>query len=135
MKYARRPDTQLYERTVSGGGRVTYVPHSTIVDWFGEGGGHYHVWVRPGKCSIWHNVKPDNWNVLAAMRVAADAMLQAMGKKRAPGRCRALTEEQERKGWLAFRKAVGTDADLTFDGCSMQDVVDAGMDALKESMK
>ena len=131
-----REDEQLYTKHVSPRGRTTYRPHSLVRDMCGWAPGHYRVWVRESFRRILLDAEPLSANrarVLAAIEECGEAMVRALLDANKVGRCRQLDEETERKGWEAFRKATGHDEPLTFDGISMQGVVDAGIKVLKES--
>ena len=133
-----REDEQLYTKHVSPRGRTTYRPHSLVRDMCGLLPGHYRLWVRESFRRILFDtepISPARAKVLAAIEEASEAMLTALHDANKVGRCRQLDEETERKGWEAFRKATGHDEPLTFDGISMQSVIDAGVDVLKEHMK
>ena len=126
----------LYTRHVSPAGRVTYLPHSHVKDMRGLEPGHYLVWIKKGCTSIkWlhERLTPARAKVQAAVEELKEGMLKAMGEKNKMGGCRELSRDVEEKGWKAFRKATGSDGPLTFDGCSMQDVVDAGVGVLFEA--
>ena len=129
------PTKQLYERVVTSGGRVKYVPHSQEFVLRGFLDGHYHVHINGGCTSIYYRVDPDRPALFAAMKEAKDAMVRAMDDRRRPeGTCRQMDAATEAKGWAAFRKATGHDELLTFDGCSMMDVVEAGMAAVSDTI-
>jgi len=127
-------ETKLYERVVSAGGRVKYVPHSTEWDMRGMGPGHYHVWVNGSCTSIRSGIDPDFIAVDAAILEVSEAMSKAMLDRERDKPCREMDSETEAKGWLAFRKATGHDEPLWFGGCSMQDVVDAGVAVLRDRL-
>ena len=98
--------------------------------------GHYLVSIHPGLASVTRTVEPDYAAVEHAMRDAADAMTEAMRKmcECKPPTRRPLTPKQKR-GWEAYKREVGDDAMFYFEGVSMQDVVDAGIAALRKKMK
>lgn len=98
--------------------------------------GHYLVSIQPGQKSITRTVEPDHAAVEHAMRHAAVAMTEAMRKmcECLPPKRTPLTPRQKR-GWEAWKREVGDDAMFYFEGVSMQDVVDAGIAALRTKMK
>jgi len=123
--------TTYYEKR---GRRYLPVLESDVYAAFPEG--HYLVSIQPGLKSITRAVEPDHAAVEHAMRHAATAMTEAMRKacECLPPTRRPLTPKQKR-GWEAWKREVGDDAMFYFDGVSMQDVVDAGIKALREKMR
>jgi len=68
----------LYERHVSAAGKIRYVPVSERVEWDSLGAGTWLLQVKPGCKSITLLLHPKHAEVEAAMKVAADAMSEAM---------------------------------------------------------
>lgn len=98
--------------------------------------GYYLLRIEPGSTSVSKTTEPDFAAVELAMRDAIDAMTDAMRKscECLPPKRTPLTPRQKR-GWEAWKREVGDDAMFYFEGVSMQDVVEAGIAALRKKMK
>lgn len=99
--------------------------------------GWWLVHVQPGIRSS-RRVDPDRAAVEAAMRIAEDAMVEAMQRenqrtdpspKPSPAKM-----ERHRKAWAAYCAVFGKNPPVTFMGASMHGVVDAGIAALRSAM-
>lgn len=102
--------------------------------------GTYLVVVKPGSRSMTRLVQPASGEVEAAIRIAEQAMVEAMrAMNESPGEPVGLSTEAEKalakKAYAAYTAVVGKDRMLHFRGVSMYDVVQAGIKALRESLK
>jgi len=97
--------------------------------------GHHHVWVRPGSVTVREFVLPSKRDVSAAIEEAREAMVEAMqeANKFRP-RSRSLSP-RETKAIKAYREIMGKDVEMSFEGISMQDLVDAGIKVLIDRYK
>ena len=96
-----------------------------------EQGAHLLV-VNKGSTSYLHNVEPDKAGVLAAMKIAKDAMLQAFMEAsdlRPANPPVTITEEQRRL--LDELKATGFNESIWIRE-SIQGIIDAGMSVLED---
>lgn len=102
--------------------------------------GWWLVRVEPGLRSSRRILEPAIAECEAAMRIAEDDMIKAMLK-----RCEVTghqtkhmqSEHQKKKylkAWEAWKAIVG-DVPMYFEGVSMHDVVDAGIEALRARLK
>lgn len=101
--------------------------------------GDWLVCVKPGLRSARRMIKPAYPEIEAAIKVAQDAMLEAMYKARQcdkldASRISEKDRERYRKAFEAWKAIVG-DVPLYFEGVSMHDVIEAGLDALREHCK
>ena len=98
--------------------------------------GYYLLRIEPGMTSVSRTTEPDHAAVELAMRDAMDAMTDAMRKscECLPPKRTPLTPRQKR-GWEAWKREMGSEAMFYFEGVSMQDVVEAGMEALRKKMR
>ena len=102
--------------------------------------GTYLVVIQPGLRSMKRLVQPASGEVEAAIRIAEQAMVDAMRTmNESPGEPMGLATEAEKtlakKAYAAYTAVVGKDRMLHFRGVSMHDVVEAGIKALRESLK
>ena len=101
--------------------------------------GWWLVHVQPGQTSARKMVNPALVETEAAMKMAQEAMTDAMQKRTIPsGPSTKHVPEQDRVkyqlAWEAWKSHVG-DVPLYFEGVSMHDVVDAGIEALRQKIK
>ena len=101
--------------------------------------GTYLLVVRPGSRSMCRLVKPASGEVEAAIHIAYGAMVDAMRKtNESISEPMGLMTEKEkqlaRKALEAYRAVWGRERMVSYRGVSMHDVVDAGIQALKEHM-
>lgn len=99
--------------------------------------GSYLLVVRPGSRSLVRLVKPASGEVEAAINIARKAMEQAMVEKnRTSGEPMVPEKDKERarKAYAAYSAIMGADRMVSYRGISMSDIVDAGIQALKEHM-
>jgi hypothetical protein len=92
--------------------------------------GNHLVMVYPGGTSRRFNIDPAMAPMIAAGRVAEDAMCKAMmdASKLRPQRT-PLTEGQ-RKAWRALARSFGEEL-CTLEGASTRDIVEAGVTAMQ----
>ena len=108
-----------------------YVPvreyDSLLMESFSEGA--HLVITYPGGRSTRYNVNPDHAGLIAASRVAEDAMTKAIrtASELAP-RQTPITESQ-RLAWQNMAKELGNDL-CTLQGSSAHDIAQAGINAL-----
>jgi len=94
--------------------------------------GHWHVWVRSGLVTIREFVLPHRREVSATIEEVREGMIAAMNKvNKSRPTSRSLTGK-EAKAIAAYRKVMGEEVDLAFDGISMGDLVDAGIKVLQD---
>ncbi len=113
-----------------------YIPVSeydqTLMDAFTEG--VHLVQVYPGGSSRRYNIDPNYAAMIAAGRVAEDAIskhIMETSKLRVPERdSRRLTDEQ-RSAWEAFSKAMGKEV-YALEYCSYREAAEAGVKAMME---
>ena len=97
--------------------------------------GHYLMTVRKGGAS-YASVDPEWVETEAALRELGEAMTKALSdtNKALPDKTRMTPREL--KAWQIYCKALGNDgASLTFRGCSMHDLVQAGLDVVRKHLK
>lgn len=127
MKRKYDTDGQLYVKQ-----NKKYVSVSDPWAYTGLQKGHWHVWVRQGTTTIRTAVYPDRMGVAAAMLEAEEAMCEALAEK---DRCRPpvikMTKKHQ-KAWANYLKEAGAAAFTTFNKPSMWDIVQAGIQALKD---
>lgn len=126
--------TTLYAKN---GRRYRPVAESDAFDALTEG--WWLVRVAPGSKSMRKLVEPAHAELEAAMRGARDAMVEAMREKQTPTGpdVRHVPEHQRAKyqrAWDAWVAIVG-DVPLYFEGVSMHDVVNAGLDAVRRAVE
>lgn len=93
--------------------------------------GSHLVIVYPGGQSTRYNVDPNHAAMIAAGRVAEDAMSEAIRKASELHPQRNPVTEQQRKAWQKLAKAFGDDlATLQID--SARDIAEAGLTALQK---
>lgn len=112
-----------------------YVPvseyDSDLVDAFHKG--THLVMVYPGGSSRRFNIDPAYAPMIAAGRVAEDAIskhIMNVSSLRVPEKNRPLTEEQ-RTAWEAFNKAMG-DERFALEWCSYREAAEAGVSAMMQ---
>lgn len=126
----------LYRRVISDGGRVRYEPvvDRHELDVLPDG---YHVVHVDSSHSGWRHIsgEPDRPAVLAAVEELRQAMLSAMSERNRYQKddSRKLTDK-ERRGLAAYEEIVGTNHGICFRGCTMAEVVDAGIEVLQEAL-
>ena len=92
------------------------------------------VVARPGGTLTHYDIDPDYIAVEAAMVAAKDAMFEAMRKASEMKPARKITP-LESKAWAAYCEVMGGTPSLTLQGASLNDVVQAGLDAVRARMK
>jgi hypothetical protein len=110
-----------------------YVPvaeyDSDLTDSFSKG--THIVMCYPGGQSRRYNIDPDYAALIAAARVAEDAMIQAMHKASELKPTQTPITEGQRKAWKKLAREFGTEL-CTLNGASSYDITQAGLKALQE---
>ena len=83
----------------------------------------------PGGQSRRYNIDPDYAALIAAGRVAEDAMIQAMHKRSELRPAKTPITEGQRKAWKKLAKEFGTEL-CTLNGANSWDIAQAGLKAL-----
>ena len=114
-----------------------YVPVAEENAFAGIPEGWWLVHVKPGGLSSRRMLTPAHAEVEAAMRLAEDVMVEAMRRKQGASDLNPRPYRdpaKARRAWKAWADIMGDETMLCFDGVSMRDVVDAGLDALRKHM-
>ena len=93
--------------------------------------GNHLVMCYPGGSSRRFNIDPNYAALIAAARVAEDAIskhIMDVSALRVPERNKPLTEEQN-KAWRAFNTAMG-DENFALEWCSYREAAEAGVSAM-----
>jgi len=110
-----------------------YVPiseyDSDYLDSFSKG--THIVMCYPGGQSRRYNIDPNYAALIAAGRVAEDAMIQAMHKASEMRPKQTPITEGQRKAWKKLAKEFGDEL-ATLNGASSYDITQAGIKALQE---
>ena len=110
-----------------------YVPvaeyDSELVDSFSKG--THIVMCYPGGQSRRYNIDPNYATLIAAGRVAEDAMCQAMHKASEMRPKQTPITEGQRKAWKKLAKEFGDEL-ATLNCASSHDIAEAGLKALQE---
>ena len=110
-----------------------YVPvaeyDSELVDSFSKG--THIVMCYPGGQSRRYNIDPNYATLIAAGRVAEDAMCQAMHKASEMRPKQTPITEGQRKAWKKLAKEFGDEL-CTLNCASSHDIAEAGLKALQE---
>jgi hypothetical protein len=113
-----------------------YVPvseyDSEMIDSFHKG--THIVMIYPGGQSRRYNVDPDYAGLIAASRVAEDAMCRAINKASELRPRQTPITEGQRKAWRKLSKELGDDL-CTLQGSSAHDIAEAGIKALQDEAK
>ena len=86
---------------------------------------------HPGGQSRRFNIDPDYAALIAAGRVAEDAMIQAMGKASELKPQKTPITFAQQRAWKQLARAFGDDL-ATLNGASSYDIVQAGLKALED---
>jgi hypothetical protein len=110
-----------------------YVPvaeyDSDLIDSFGKGS--HLVICHPGGQSRRYNIDPAYAPMIAAARVAEDAMMQAMHKASELKPTQTPITEGQQKAWKKLAKEFGDEL-ATLSGASSYDIAQAGLKALEK---
>jgi hypothetical protein len=110
-----------------------YVPvseyDSEMVDSFHKG--THIVMIYPGGQSRRYNIDPDYAGLIAASRVAQDAMCRAISKASELRPSQTPITEGQRKAWRKLSKEFGDEL-CTLQGSSAHDIAEAGIKALQD---
>jgi len=85
----------------------------------------------PGGQSRRYNIDPDYAALIAAARVAEDAMMQAMQKASELKPTQTPVTLAQQRAWKQLARAFGTEL-CTLNGASSYDIVQAGLKALED---
>jgi hypothetical protein len=115
-----------------------YVPHSSYSPEFCDSfpKGNHLVSVYPGGSSRRFNIDPTYAPMIAAGRVAEDAIskkIMETSALRVPERDKPLTDEQ-RNAWEALSKAMGKEV-YALEWCSYREAAEAGVEAMMKETK
>jgi hypothetical protein len=115
-----------------------YVPHSSYSPEFCDSfpKGNHLVSVYPGGSSRRFNIDPAYAPMIAAGRVAEDAIskkIMETSALRVPERDKPLTDEQ-RNAWEALSKAMGKEV-YALEWCSYREAAEAGVEAMMKETK
>jgi len=102
---------------------------STYMDSFPKG--NHLVMCYPGGTSRRFNVEPDNAAMIAAGRVAEDAICRAISKASELRPQNTPITETQQKAWRKFSKEMGDEL-CTLYGLSARDCAEAGVKAMQE---
>jgi hypothetical protein len=120
---------KIYYEKVGG----KYVPvaeyDSDLTDSFGKGS--HLVICYPGGQSRRYNIDPDYAALIAAARVAEDAMMQAMQKASELKPQKTPITLAQQRAWKGLARAFGDDL-ATLNGASSYDIAQAGLKALED---
>ena len=109
-----------------------YVPvaeyDSTYMDSFPKG--NHLVMCRPGGQSQVYDIDPNYAALIAAGRVAQDAMCDAIGRASELRSCQTPITEGQRKAWAKLSQEFGNEL-ATLNGSSARDIAEAGLQALQ----
>ena len=110
-----------------------YIPvaeyDSDLLDSFRKG--THVVMSYPGGQSRRYNIDPDYAGLIAASRVAEDAMTKAMQKASELRPRQTPITESQRKAWKKLAKELGDEL-CTLQGPSAHDIAEAGIKALQD---
>ena len=110
-----------------------YVPvseyDSDLTDSFGKGS--HLVICYPGGQSRRYNIDPDYAALIAASRVAEDAMIQAMSKASELRPATTPITPAQQRAWKKLAKEFGTEL-CTLNGASSWEIAQAGLKALEQ---
>lgn len=123
----------FYTKQVSAKGRVKYVPVSEYdgeyLDSFPKG--THLVMSYPGGSSRRYNVDPNHAAMIAAGRVAEDAICSAIVKASELRPQREPLTDGQIRAWKRLKKEFGDDM-FGLRGVSTHDCVEAGMEAMRK---
>jgi len=102
---------------------------SDLTDSFGKGS--HLVICYPGGQSRRYNIDPDYAALIAAARVAEDAMMQAMQKASELKPTQTPVTLAQQRAWKGLARAFGTEL-CTLNGASSYDITQAGLKALED---
>ena len=121
--------TKVYYEKVGNRYKPVSEYDSDLIDSFGKGS--HLVICYPGGQSRRYNIDPAYAPLIAAARVAEDAMTQAMSKASELKPKHTPITEGQRKAWKKLAKEFGEDI-ATLSGASSYDITQAGLKALED---
>ena len=135
------PDRTLYRKIVSDKGRVRYVPHGEMWALSSLQYGEWLISCSPGRTAMHRLDDPDDDQVtiqraalVAAARTAEDAMVRAMMEASRLKPSRTLSTPAEQRAWKAYCRELGSDEALMMQRPCIQDIVNAGIEALIDAV-
>jgi hypothetical protein len=120
---------KVYYEKVGGRYKPVSEYDSDLIDSFGKGS--HLVICYPGGQSRRYNIDPAYAPMIAAARVAEDAMIQAMSKASELKPTQTPITEGQRKAWKKLAQEFGTEL-CTLNGSSSYDITQAGLKALEQ---
>lgn len=121
--------TKVYYEKVGNRYKPVSEYDSDLIDSFGKGS--HLVICYPGGQSRRYNIDPAYAPLIAAARVAEDAMTQAMSKASELKPKRTPITEAQRRAWQKLAQEFGDDL-ATLNGSSAYDITQAGLKALED---
>ena len=121
--------TKVYYEKVGNRYKPVAEYDSDLTDSFGKGS--HLVICYPGGQSRRYNIDPDYAALIAAARVAEDAMMQAMRKAGELKPKHTPITEGQRRAWRKLAKEFGDEL-ATLNGSSAYDITQAGLKALED---
>lgn len=116
-----------------------YVPIAEDRTWDTIPLGYHVVSVKPGSTYWKYRISPDLATFEAASQIAKEAMIERMMKvnemKISPKHYPEYMRPKVEKAFQAWKKIIGVDLPLTFEGVSMSDIIEAGISAVREEQK
>jgi len=101
--------------------------------------GYWLVHVKPGLRTTKSVLEPAFAEVEAALHEASEAMVLAMreeaARKLPAYQTSDIVLKKHEKAWKAYREAMGDEYTHVFKGASMESVVDAAIEVLRELLK
>jgi len=121
--------TKVYYEKVGNRYKPVSEYDSDLIDSFGKGS--HLVICYPGGQSRRYNIDPAYAPLIAAARVAEDAMIQAMSKASELKPKHTPITEGQRRAWKKLAREFGDEL-ATLNGASSYDIAQAGLKALED---
>ena len=120
---------KIYYEKVGHRYKPVYEYDSELVDSFSQG--THIVMCYPGGQSRRYNIDPDYAAMIAAGRVAEDAMIQAMSKASELKPATTPITPAQQRAWKKLAREFGTEL-CTLNGASSWEIAQAGLKALED---
>ena len=120
---------KIYYEKVGHRYKPVYEYDSELVDSFSQG--THIVMCYPGGQSRRYNIDPDYAAMIAAGRVAEDAMIQAMSKASELKPATTPITPAQQRAWKKLAREFGTEL-CTLNGASSWEIAQAGLKALEQ---